>query len=104
MKVNKVFKRVFFFWIVIKVLEWNKIRNEERKFYLYSVDQNNNIVWVCSLLEKGNKNKYLLAPRGPVLNYYNEKLINLFFDEIKIWLQNRGYKKLIMNPCISLNY
>ena len=82
-------------------IEWNRIRNEERKFYLYSVDQNNNIVWVCSLLEKDHKDKYLLAPRGPVLNYYNEKLINLFFDEIKIWLQNRGYKKLVMNPCIS---
>ena len=60
-------------------IEWNRIRNEERKFYLYSVDQNNNIVWVCSLLEKGHKDKYLFAPRGPVLNYYNEKLIKSIY-------------------------
>lgn len=51
-------------------IEWNIIRNEKIKYYLYFEDNNGNILWVCSLLDKSNDlEKCIYANRGPVLNY-----------------------------------
>ena len=33
-------------------IEWNKIRNEKNKFFLYYANEEGNIIWSCSFLEK----------------------------------------------------
>ena len=82
-------------------IEWNIIRNEKIKYYLYFEDNNGNILWVCSLLDKSNDlEKCIYANRGPVLNYDNKEIIKCFFDEIEKWMIIHGYFKLIINPCI----
>lgn len=59
-------------------IEWNIIRNEKTKYFIYYVE-NEEIIWSCNLLEKEKNNtKYLYAPRGPVLKNSNFDLINLF--------------------------
>lgn len=83
-------------------IKWNIIRNEEIKYYIYYEDNNGKIIWVCSLFEKNKNNeKYLYAPRGPVLDYLDDSSIKCFFDEIKIWMENKNYSKLVINPCIN---
>ena len=58
-------------------IEWNIIRNEKTKYFIYYVE-NEEIIWSCNLLEKEKNNvKYLYAPRGPVLKNSNFDLINL---------------------------
>ncbi len=82
-------------------IEWNLIRNEKQKYYLY-YELNHKIIWVCNLLEKEKNNeKYVYAPRGPVLDYQNKEILNLFFHEIKKWLVNNNYKYIVINPEIS---
>lgn len=83
-------------------IEWNIIRNERKKYYIYYVE-NNEIIWSCNLLEKEKNNvKYLYAPRGPVLKDSNFDLINLFLKGIKEWMLKMNYTKLVINPYINL--
>lgn len=83
-------------------IEWNKIRNEKNKYYVYYEDTKGKIIWVCSLLEKvRDKKKYLYAPRGPVLNYEDKTQVNLFLSEMEKWLYNHQYSQLVINPCID---
>lgn len=83
-------------------IEWNQIRIEKNKYYLYSENKSGEIVWVCSLLEKTENNEsYLYAPRGPVLNYDNANTLELFFKQIKKWMLEHNYKKLVINPPIQ---
>lgn len=85
-------------------IEWNIIRNENNKYYVYYLDFNGNIVFTCNLLEKEKNNeKYLYAPRGPVLDFNNKETTKLFLYEIKKWMNNKGYKKLVINPYISFD-
>lgn len=82
-------------------IEWNLIRNEQKKYYLYYLI-GNKIIWVCNLLEKEeNGQKYLYAPRGPVLDYDNPIVLDSFFKEIKKWMYNKNYNKIVINPCIK---
>lgn len=83
-------------------IDWFYIRNESIKYFLYYENDNGQIQWVCNLLDKSKANfKCLYAPRGPVLDYSNKKIIELFFKEIKKWMELHNYYKLIINPCIS---
>ena len=83
-------------------IEWNIVRNEKVKYYIYSESKEGKINWVCNLLDKSEgKDKCLYANRGPVLNYNSKETIKLFFDEIKEWMYNKGYFKIIINPCID---
>lgn len=80
-------------------IEWNKVRNEQVKYYLYYI-KNDEILWVCNLLEKEKNNKKILyAPRGPIMKEI--RYINLFLEEIKKWMQLHNYNELIINPYIS---
>lgn len=82
-------------------IEWNIIRNENKKYFLYYVE-NDEIIWSCNLLEKKkNSNKYLYAPRGPVLKDNNFELINIFLSQIKEWMINKDYNKLVINPYLN---
>ena len=72
-------------------IEWNIIRNENKKYFLYYVE-NDEIIWSCNLLEKKkNSNKYLYAPRGPVLKDNNFELINIFLSQIKDKDRNKDW-------------
>lgn len=82
-------------------IEWNNIRNEERKYFIYCIEDNK-IIWTCNLLEKQkNSEKYLYAPRGPVLKDNNFNLINTFLQDIKTWMKEKGYTKLVINPYVD---
>lgn len=82
-------------------IEWNIIRNEKKKYYIYYIE-NNEIIWSCNLLEKEKNNvKYLYAPRGPVLKNSNFDLMNLFLKNIKEWMLKMSYTKLVINPYMS---
>lgn len=82
-------------------VEWNIIRNEKTKYFIYYVE-NEEIIWSCNLLEKEKNNtKYLYAPRGPVLKNSNFDLINLFLKNIKEWLSIKKYTTLVINPYIN---
>ena len=82
-------------------IEWNIIRNEKTKYFIYYVE-NEEIIWSCNLLEKEKNNtKYLYAPRGPVLKNSNFDLINLFLKNIKEWLSIKKYTTLVINPYIN---
>ena len=83
-------------------IAWNKVRNEKVKYFLYYIDSNKKIVWTCNLLEKEKEGeKYLYAPRGPVLDYNDKDTLELFFDSISLWMTERGYFKLVINPILS---
>ena len=85
-----------------QTIEWNIIRNEKIKFYLYSVNELKEIMWVCSLVEKKDGSiKNIYANRGPVLNYNDNFIIKKFIDEIKEWMFKHNYTKLIINPKIK---
>lgn len=82
--------------------EWNLIRNENIKYFLYYENKQHEIQWTCNLLDKSNdKLSILYAPRGPVLDYNDKKIVKLFFEEIKKWMNLYNYERLIINPCIS---
>ena len=84
-------------------IKWNIIRSEERKFYLYYIE-NNEIIWCCNLLEKEREHiKYLYAPRGPVFKQNNLSFINQFLSDIQQWMNNNGYFKLVINPYFKTN-
>ena len=84
-------------------IEWNIIRNEKVKYFIYFVE-NNEIIWSCNLLEKKkNNNRYLYAPRGPVFKDSNFGLINLFLKNIKKWMFDKKYTTLVINPYINKN-
>ena len=83
-------------------IKWNHIRNEKNKYYLYCENCDSEILWVCNLLEKERGGeRYIYAPRGPVLDYSDEKVLKIFFEQITLWMLNKGYQKLVMNPCID---
>ena len=83
-------------------IEWNIIRTEKRKYYLFEKNEKGNIIWTCSLLEKNIDGENIIyASRGPVLDYNNSELINRFLKSIEIWAREHNYKKLIINPCIE---
>lgn len=83
-------------------IEWNKIRNEETKYFLYYIDKNDSIIWTCNLLEKTKNNEKLLyAPRGPVFNSSNKGIFNDFLKNIKLWMEKKQYNKLVLNPYIT---
>lgn len=80
---------------------WNKIRTEKNKYFVF-YEENNEIIFSCSLFEKIISGKsYLYAPRGPVLNNCNYELFNVFLEKIKIWMYGKGYKDLIINPYLK---
>lgn len=82
-------------------IKWNIIRNENKKYYLF-FEEDNQIIWTCNLLEKNKDGEnYLYAPRGPVLKDSNKKLLNHFLKEIKVWMSNNRYKKIVINPYLS---
>ncbi len=84
-------------------IEWNIIRNETTKYFIYYVEDSE-IIWSCNLLEKEkDKTKYLYAPRGPVLKDDNFELINLFLEKIENWMAKKKYTKLVINPYINEN-
>ena len=81
-------------------IDWTNVRYEEKCCFLYYI-LNDEIVWTCSLMEK-NKNgeKYIYAPRGPVLKDNDFRLIEVFLRSIEKWINNKEYKKLVINPYI----
>lgn len=82
-------------------INWNIIRNESKKYFLFCVEDND-IIWTCSLLQKENsEGQFLYAPRGPVLKNSDFKLLNCFLDEIQDWMKIRNYFKLVINPYIT---
>lgn len=82
-------------------IEWNIIRNESIKYYLYYI-KDNKILWTCNLLEKEkNGEKFIYAPRGPVLKDSNLELLNSFLDNIKEWLKEHNYNKIVLNPYLK---
>jgi len=83
-------------------IEWHKIRNEKVKYFIYFVNDDNNILWSCNLLEKTrNDEKILYAPRGPVFAINNPSIFNMFLNDIEEWLYKKKYTKLILNPYIN---
>lgn len=83
-------------------IEWHKIRNESVKYFIYFIDETENILWTCNLLEKfKNDKKYLYAPRGPIYNQKQKNIFKLFLTEIDLWMQKKGYTKLVLNPYID---
>ena len=50
-----------------------------------------------------NNEKYLYAPRGPVLNFNNKDEIELFLSNISNWMNEKGYSKLVINPYINFD-
>ena len=84
-------------------IEWNIIRNEKNKYFIY-YEKNGNILWSCNLLEKEkNEIRYLYAPRGPVLNGNDLNLINEFLKNMKEWMLKRNYTKLVINPYLGFD-
>lgn len=82
-------------------VEWNVIRNEKVKYFLYYI-VDNKIVWTCNLLVKEkNGKKFLYAPRGPVFINSNFNLINCFLEQIKLWMKKNSYFKLVINPYLK---
>lgn len=83
-------------------IEWNQIRTEKMKYYLYYIDNSDRIVWVCNLLEKElDGQKIIYAPRGPVLNYCNQNDLICFLSGIFKWCYQKDYARLIINPIIK---
>ena len=84
-------------------IEWHKVRNEIKKYYLYYIDKNGEIKWTCNLLEKTKNNKkYLYAPRGPIYDVENEMIFTSFLSEIDSWMHEREYNQLVLNPYIDI--
>lgn len=86
----------------MQTLEWKNIRNEHQKYALYK-EVNHEIVWFCILLEKidSNGEKYLYAPRGPILDYSNIENLHQYLLDIRHFVLNHHYNKLILNPKIQ---
>ena len=84
-------------------VKWNIIRNEHKKYYLYYI-LDNEILWTCNILEKEKNNlKYLYAPRGPVMKKSDITLINHFLENIKKWMIEHNYKKIVINPYLKFS-
>lgn len=84
----------------LQSVEWNKIRTEKNKFFLF-FEEAGEIVWSCSLFEKQIDGEVIVyAPRGPVLDYENKEQLKCFFENISVWCKSHGYQKLVMNPVI----
>ena len=84
-------------------IQWHNVRNEKNKYFLY-FEHKDKIIWTCNLLEKSKNNeKYLYAPRGPVLNFNNKDEIELFLSNISKWMNEKGYSKLVINPYINFD-
>ena len=84
-------------------VKWNIIRNEHKKYYLYYI-LDKEILWTCNILEKEKNNlKYLYAPRGPVMKKSDITLINHFLENIKKWMIEHNYKKIVINPYLKFS-
>lgn len=79
-----------------------KIRNEKNKYALYK-KENNKIKWFSILLEKkdNNNQKYLYAPRGPILDYANLENLRQYLMDIKGFLKSKNLNKLVINPKVK---
>lgn len=85
-------------------IEWYKIRNEKVKYFIYYMDCNGKILWTCNLLEKSkDKGKYLYGPRGPVLDFKDSEILNLYLSKVSEWMKKKSYNKLVINPYITFN-
>lgn len=68
------------------------------KFSILGYD-NNEIIYYCNIFIKTNK-KMAYAPRGPILDFNNEKHVNIFVSDIKKFLLDINCEKFTMSPML----
>lgn len=71
-----------------------------KKLYLGLVDNNNNVHAATMILEKNlsGKFKFGYVPNGYLLNIYNYNLLELFTQELKLYLKKLNYIYLRITP------
>ena len=72
--------------------------------YLGLIDDMNNVHAATLLLGKSinNKHKYGYVPNGYLINHYNIDLVQIFTNELKVYLKKENFIYIRINP--SLNY
>lgn len=73
--------------------------------YIGLLDENNTIVAVSLILKKriGLNMLYGYAPKGFLVNYYNEKLLKIFTQKLKDFYSKKGMVFIKINPEIVVN-
>ena len=71
--------------------------------YIGYRDDSNNIVAASLILNKKIGNfKFCYAPKGILIDYYNNDLLNNFFKDLKKYYASRNYAFLKINPEIII--
>lgn len=80
----------------------------ENKGYTYDyigyMDNSNNLVAASLILKKkiGTFAKYVYAPKGVLIDYYNDELLKMFFKDLSSFYKLKGYSFLKINPEIII--
>jgi lipid II:glycine glycyltransferase (peptidoglycan interpeptide bridge formation enzyme) len=74
-----------------------------KKLFLALVDDNSNVHAATMILEKqlSGKYKYGYVPSGYLINFYNFELLEIFTNELKIYLKKKNYIFLRLTPLIN---
>lgn len=72
--------------------------------YIGMVDENNKIIAATMILTKKIKSiiKYGYAPKGFLVNYYDQRILHEFLDGLKSYYKNKGYVFIKFNPEIII--
>ena len=80
----------------------------ENKGYTYDyigyMDNSNNLVAASLILKKkiGTFAKYVYAPKGVLIDYFDDQLLKLFFKDLASFYKLKGFSFLKINPEIII--
>lgn len=72
--------------------------------YIGMIDENNKIVAATMILTKKIKSltKYGYAPKGFLVNYYDQRILHAFLEGLRNYYKNKGYVFIKFNPEIII--
>lgn len=81
----------------------NKYKLDKTKYYLIGLKDNNIVVGATILIRKRGKflNKYIYeCVKGPILDYSNIKILNIFLSKLVIFTKLHNGYKLLIDPYV----
>lgn len=91
---------------IYQTIEYAFVMNKQKfdAMFIGLVDENNNIVAASLILiEKNGHFKYAYAPRGFLIDYCNQNLVEMFTREIKKFLGKKNIIAIKISPLIVRN-
>lgn len=84
-------------------VNWSKVKSNWESYYLYKVNENNEIIATMLILSIQNEdgNTFMYSPRGPVCDIYNIELFKTLIDEAKILAKAKNAFLLRIDPEIE---